>query len=255
MTSLEGWIPLIPPTLSFEDHFKIQLDTPEDRTRSNTTKPTSEEEECSSGPSLQRLATFNVEDLYLSNANHNFTWAVNVLAEYAPLDPRGWDVRSIESRNSGWLHSEGNVLSFLDSAYLGRALCAAWFLRCHSLEHQPSPCPVTRHLAWHDTSSYSSSGRPDRTLFFRGQQAILVEGKTEKVCLGMDASRSRAHVMHELHRSATNYQGGPIVSTWPKETGDWQTKGRKFLLQVCIHMPMNIRFLLNHPSDLAPAAH
>jgi hypothetical protein len=255
MTSFEGWIPSIPPTLSFEDHFKIQLDTPEDRTLSRSTKPTSQEEQSSTGPSLHRLATFDVQDLHLSIPDHNFTWAENVLAEYAPLDPRGWDVRSIESRNSGWLDSEDNVLSFLDSAYLGRALCAGWFLCCHSLNHQPSPCPVTRHLAWHDTSSYSSSGRPDRTLFFRGQQATLVEGKTEKVCSSVDANTNSVHVLHELHRFATTHPGGPVVSTWPQRSGTWETKARKFVLQVCSHMHMNLMFLLNHPPDLAPATH
>ena len=91
MASLEGWIPATPTSLSFCSLFKIQVDLPPDRTISYSNKATTIEEEFGSGPSLHRLATFDLGQLSLSQREHNFTWAENVLDEYGPLDPRGWD--------------------------------------------------------------------------------------------------------------------------------------------------------------------
>ena len=156
MSSFEGWIPATPTTQSFHDLFKFQLDMPEDRTRSHSTKATTEDE-LASGPALHGLATFNLEDLSLSHTGHNLTWAENALAGCAPFGPRGWGVRSIESRYLGWIDLEPNALNFIDSTYLARALCAGWFLYCHSTNHDPSPCPVTHVLIWHDISSHDSS--------------------------------------------------------------------------------------------------
>jgi hypothetical protein len=195
MASLEGWIPATPTTQSFHSLFKIEVDLPPDRTISYSNKATTLEEEHGSGPSLHRLATFDLGQLSLSHHEHNFTWAEKVLGEYGPLDPRGWDHQDIEVGSPSYIDSEANTLAFVESAYLRRALCAGWFLYCHSTTHHPSPCPKTRILYWHDTSSFSSSGRPDRTLFFHEKAAELVEGKTEKVCQSRDKWGTSVNVL------------------------------------------------------------
>jgi hypothetical protein len=233
-SSLEGWTLPTPTSPSFRDLFKLRVDTPPDTTLSYGNKKTSKEEENASGPALHKLAILNLDDLSLSHPEHNLTWARNRLAEYAPLDLIGWDSRGIEIGLPSFIQSEANTLSFVEAAYLGRALCAGWFLYCHSARHDPSPCPVTRFLHWHDTSSYSSSGRPDRTLFFNQKQALLCEGKTAKVCKARDENSRATNVMHELHRFVANFDAGPDVSTWlqHEEESTWESKGRQFILQV-----------------------
>ena len=235
MASLEGWIPATPTLPSFRRLFTIQVDLPPDRTTSYSNKRTTIEEESGSGPSLHRLATFDLRHLYLSRREHNFTWAENILGEYGPLDPRGWDHRDIEVGLPSYIDSEANTLAFVESAYLRRALCAGWFLYCHSATNPPSRCPITRILYWHDTSSFGASGRPDRTLFFHDRAAQLVEGKTDKVCQSSDIRGASVNVLHELYRFAASFHEGPDVSNWLRaENHRWETKGRQFLLQVWI---------------------
>jgi hypothetical protein len=247
MTSLDGWIQAT-ESPSFIDLFKIQVDVPRDRCESRSNKRTSLQEEHLSGPSLHRLATFNINDLHLSQPTHNFAWAENVLAQYGPLHPRGWDHRDIEAAIPSFIDAEANVLDFIKSAYLGRALCAGWFLYCHSSGRNPSRCPETRALFWHDTSTHSSSGRPDHSLYQLKLCRVTAEVKTDKVCMSQELDGSPAYVMDKLHTHAGNFSDGPDVSTWLKRQNTWETKGRQFLLQVCNHIHINkFGFSLNHP--------
>jgi len=258
MTAIEGWIPATPTSPSFRDLFKVQVDVPQDNSLSYSNKDTTFQEENDSGPSLRRLAKLDINTLHLSLPTHDLTWAGNLLAQYAPVQPIGWHHRSIEAATPDMINSETNTLSFVECAYLRRALCAGWFLYCHSVGHPSSPCPVRNVLRWHDTSSNSLSGRPDRTLFYNTMQAVLVEGKTAKVSRSVDDVTGPANVLHKLADYAENFHRndqGPSVSTWLRQERTWEIKGRQFLLQVCNDMHINkLFFLLNHPPGLAPAS-
>jgi hypothetical protein len=233
MAAINGWQYSTPLTPSFLHLFGTHVTLPGDRTTSRSTKHTIEEE-LVSALALKRLGSLNLNDLCLAGFNHNLQWAQHMLAQYAPIDPRGWDLRGIDVLAPRFLDGETNVLAFLNGAYLGRALCAGWFLYSHSRHLPNSHCPSDT-LFWHDTSNTGPSGRADRTLYHLMFPAVLSEGKTAKVCASRHQG-AKVSVFKLLHQfsltwTADDHREGDI-STWLTLEGSWETKGRRFLLQV-----------------------
>src|ERR1700683_548829 len=237
MPGMEGWTLATPISPSFSEYFKIQVDLPEDRSKSRSNKGTSLQEEASA-PSLHRLAELDIHTLTLSGSTHNMIWAESLLAKYSPVEPINWTRRGIEVGTPSKIESEANTLSYVESVYLGRALCAGWFLYSQSVGYESSPCPKTRVLYWHDTSSSGDPGRPDRTLFSVDTPVTLVEGKTALVCKSglRDQHNHKVDVLHKLAEYAAGFCEDNAIDTWLRAGDSWETKGRQFLLQVRGHI-------------------
>lgn len=226
-----------PISLSFSELFKTQVDLPEDQSKSHSNKGTTLQEE-GSAPSLHRLAELDIHTLTLSRSTHNMTWAESLLAQYSPVEPINWSRRAIEVGSPSKIESEANALSYIESVYLGRALCAGWFLYSQSIGYESSPCPQTRVLYWHDTSSSGDSGRPDRTLFSHDKPVTQAEGKTAQVCKSWlpNQHNRKVDVLHKLPEYAAGFCEHGAVETWLRAGDSWETKGRQMLLQVRGHI-------------------
>ena len=253
--SMKGWADGI-SSETFLDLFKVAVAMPPDDTQSYSNKGSSNAELYKSGPSLQRLHPLDVNSLFLGKAEKHMQWARECLGEFSPVRPCLWDDTTWDSLPPQEISSESNVLTFVESRYLQRALCAGLFLCFHAMGKKSTVdrCPGRETAYWHDSSTTGTSGRPDRilkylTVLFRstGDEdeddgvdhghsiGCVVEGKTARVCAGRTKTRASVNVLQKLGEFAGNWtknQHGNDNNKWLKAGGTWEVKAKEFLLQV-----------------------
>jgi hypothetical protein len=221
-------------------------------TNSYTNKKNSQAELWESGPSLQRLESLDQNDLFLGKKERDIQWARCRLAEYSPLPPSDiWKGGNFLSPFE--ITCETNVLAFVETRYLQRAVCAGLFLCCEAMEkYTDGRCPSRETAYWHDSSSTGTSGRPDRILKYcvallgsigdagdakePHRIGCVVEGKTAQVCASVTAGREeRVNVLEMLSEYAGNWDEkteGNNNQKWLKAEKTWEVKAKEFLLQV-----------------------
>ena len=155
-----------------------------------------DEELWSSGPSLRTSENLEVEQLTLGEG-FDYTWAMEQLSAYGPTGQQNsWDEDFISRFGiPDEIRNENNVTKFLEEGFLGRVMCAGFFLFATATNVSPTPCPTKESTKIKDESTSGPSGRPDRQLIRHGKNHCLVEIKTKKVC--RSGAGNLIHVLRE----------------------------------------------------------
>jgi hypothetical protein len=250
--SMKGWQLSNSLETSFIKLLEGRITQLPEHTNSYTNKKNSQAELWESGPSLQRLESLDQNDLFLGKKERDIQWARCRLAEYSPLEPSDiWKDSNFLSPFE--ITCETNVLAFVETRYLQRAVCAGLFLCCEAMEkYAPERCPGRETAYWHDSSTTGTSGRPDRILKYckallgsigdvgddkeRHRIGCVVEGKTAQVCASVTAGREeRVNVLEMLSEYAGNWdeeEEGNFHAKWLGAEKTWEVKAKEFLLQV-----------------------
>jgi hypothetical protein len=245
---MEGW-QLGISSQSFLDLFKGAVEKLPEQTLSYSNKNSSQAELWESGPSLQQLRRLELNHLCLGQNEKDIEWARARLGEYSPLQPRLWNDGNFQPPRE--ITCEANVLTFVETRYLQRAVCAGLFLCFNAMgQYTAALCPDMDTAYWHDSSSTGTSGRPDRilkyptTLLGRMRDVgagdvysigCVVEGKTAKVCTSRASAGGPANVLEKLSEYARDWREeskGTDNNEWLKAERTWEVKGKEFLLQV-----------------------
>jgi len=199
--------------------------------QSTTTKqPTMDE--TISGLSLHRLGPLNSNRFSLNKANHDRSWADNLISSNGPTDREGWTSAYISIYDT--IEDENIALAFLDRAYLSRALCVALFLYKTSIGGTSEKCPKSAMLK--DTSGHGGSGRPDRTYSYHDKVVCVVEGKTSTVCTVGNQQQKRDILSHISHYAENWVPTGLADDDQLGLTlvGTWHKKAKSIIYQVSI---------------------